>query len=153
MGNATTMPGCDKMTSQCALMANASLISENGEYRMTMQGDGNLVLYNSNDEPLWASGTNGDYGAHCVFQEDGHFLVYRCDEDGRVSSNPDDCIWKTDIFGDPADFHHGWVCMQNDGNFVQTTGMAPHSGAPAPMVANKVPPLVGSTAARRLRST
>merc|ERR1711924_212180 len=114
-----SMPHADKMTTQTALMADGCLKSENGDYKMIMQGDGNLVLYNNDDEPLWASGTNGDYGAHCIFQEDGHFLIYRCDEDGRVSTNPDDCIWKTDIYGDPSDFHHGWVCMQNDGNFVQ----------------------------------
>merc|ERR1719352_1912357 len=76
------------MTSQCALMQDGSLESENGEYRMCMQGDGNLVLY-------------------------------RCGEDGRVSTDPDDCVWKTDIYGDEGTFHGGWCCMQNDGNFVQ----------------------------------
>jgi hypothetical protein len=99
-------------------MQDGSLESENGEYRFTMQGDGNLVLYRGGD-PLWASGTDGEYGAHCVFQKDGHFLVYRCGEDGRVSTDPDDCVWKTDIFGDEGTFHGGWCCMQNDGNFVQ----------------------------------
>merc|ERR1711985_28177 len=58
-------------------------------------------------------------GSLGVFQKDGHFLVYRCDEDGRVSTNPDDCVWKTDIYGDEGTFHGGWCCMQNDGNFVQ----------------------------------
>merc|ERR1711924_49541 len=121
MGTATpaNMPGSSRLTTSMALMANGSLYSESGEYRMTMQGDGNLVLYNSNDEPLWASGTNGDYGAHCILQKDGHFLIYTLDEDGRCSCNPDDCIWKTDIYGDEHDFKHGWVEMQDDGNFVQ----------------------------------
>lgn len=114
------MPHADKMTSACALMADGTLKSENGEYRMTMQGDGNLVLYKG-DDPLWASGTNGENGAHCVFQKDGHFLIYRLNEHGQVSTNPDDCIWKTGICGDPCEYHGGWVCMQDDGNFVQYT--------------------------------
>jgi len=114
------MPHADKMTSACALMADGTIKSENGEYRMTMQGDGNLVLYRG-DEPLWATGTNGEHGAHCVFQKDGHFLIYRLNEFGQVSTDPDDCIWKTDIYGDPEEFHGGWVEMQNDGNFVQYT--------------------------------
>merc|ERR1712216_320476 len=112
MGPSANMTGSDKMTSQCALMQDGSLESENGEYRFTMQGDDNLVLYRGGD-PLWAS------GAHCVFQKDGHFLVYRCGEDGRVSTDPSDCVWKTDIYGDEGTFHGGWCCMQNDGNFVQ----------------------------------
>merc|ERR1712224_51226 len=128
----------------CALMQDGSLESENGEYRLTMQGDGNLVLYRGGD-PLWASGTDGEYGAHCVFQKDGHFLVYRCDPDGRVSTNPDDCVWKTDIYGDEGTFHGGWCCMQNDGNFVQYD----RSGRPlwslAPTVASRATAPAAST--------
>ena len=53
-----------------------SLVSPNGTYRMTMQGDGNLVLYRGS-HPLWASGTDGrGPGCHAVLHEDNLFAVY-----------------------------------------------------------------------------
>merc|ERR1711998_251166 len=113
------MPGSDKMTSQMALMADGYLISPNGEFKMLMQGDGNLVLYNADMQPLWATGTNGEYGTHCIFQKDGHFVLYKLTPEGNVSTDPADCVFHTDIFGDPETFHGGWCQMQDDGNFVQ----------------------------------
>merc|ERR1712100_927417 len=144
MGSAN-MPGSDKMTSQCALMQDGSLESENGEYRLTMQGDGNLVLYNSGGEPLWASGTDGEYGAHCVFQKDGHFLVYRCGEDGRVSTDPDDCVWKTDIYGDEAPSTVAGAACRTMATSSSMTARAVLCGALAPTVASRATAPAAST--------
>lgn len=42
-----------------------------------MQGDGNLVLYNTaNGAAVWNSGTYGNAGAYAVFQTDGNFVIY-----------------------------------------------------------------------------
>ena len=43
---------------------------------MTMQDDGNLVLYNRADKALWASGTYGKRVKNLILQHDGHFCMY-----------------------------------------------------------------------------
>jgi hypothetical protein len=43
---------------------------------LTMQGDGNLVLYSSTQAPLWASGTSGQSGAQLFVQDDCHAVIY-----------------------------------------------------------------------------
>ncbi len=44
----------------------------------SMQGDGNLVLYNKST-PLWNSKTQGNPGAWLAMQDDGNLVVYRSD--------------------------------------------------------------------------
>jgi hypothetical protein len=41
-----------------------------------MQDDGNFVLYNVSNQPLWASNTAGNPGAYLAVQEDGNVVVY-----------------------------------------------------------------------------
>ncbi|XP_020595050.1 mannose-specific lectin-like [Phalaenopsis equestris] len=49
-----------------------------------MQRDGNLVVYDSNNNPLWASNTNGEEGNYIlILQKDRNVVIY---------SNP---IWAT----------------------------------------------------------
>ena len=48
---------------------------QTGKSRLTMQTDGNLVLYDENGTPRWASNTVGR-GAFMVFQSDGNLVVY-----------------------------------------------------------------------------
>jgi pseudomonalisin len=85
-----------------------TLRSANGKFWLVMQPDGNLVLYNQAEEPLWASGTNGHPGATAVLQGDQHFVVY--DSSCKF-------LWSTNV-------HHKSsktvLCfLQDDGNFVQ----------------------------------
>jgi hypothetical protein len=47
-----------------------------GAARVTMQGDGNLVVYSYRGTPLWTSGTNGHNGAYLAVQTDGNAVVY-----------------------------------------------------------------------------
>ena len=42
-----------------------------------MQDDGNFVLYDQNNQPVWASGTSGNPGAHLAVQDDGNVVVYQ----------------------------------------------------------------------------
>lgn len=44
--------------------------------RLVMQEDGNLVLYKQDGSPLWASGTQGNTGASMYLQIDGNIVVY-----------------------------------------------------------------------------
>jgi hypothetical protein len=54
-----------------------------------MQGDGNLVMYNAADRPVWASNTAGHYDAFLVVQNDGNVVIY---DGGRP-------IWATGTAG------------------------------------------------------
>ncbi|MBD2770162.1 hypothetical protein IC235_19925 [Hymenobacter sp. BT664] len=59
------------------LTANQFLQSANGQYRLIMQGDGNLVIYRLADfSARWSSRTAGNPGAFCTMQSDGNFVVY-----------------------------------------------------------------------------
>ncbi|WP_052488959.1 hypothetical protein [Streptomyces sp. 150FB] len=54
--------------------------------RLTMQGDGNLVVYNEKNNPTWATMTFGqNYSAW--FQEDGNLVVYTPDHRAVWASN------------------------------------------------------------------
>jgi GH18 family chitinase len=46
-----------------------------GKSRLTLQGDGNIVLYNSDGAP-WASNSVGSGGRYAVMQPDGNFVLY-----------------------------------------------------------------------------
>ena len=65
------------------LTAEQSFTSPNGRYRLTMQGDGNLVEYDG-ASVVWASGTSGS-GARVVMQDDGNLVVY---DGGNTHSGP-----------------------------------------------------------------
>jgi hypothetical protein len=56
------------------LTANQSITSPNHTYRLTMQGDGNLVEYDG-ATVVWASSTN-TAGSTAVMQGDGNLVVY-----------------------------------------------------------------------------
>ncbi|OFW14125.1 MAG: hypothetical protein A3F70_01345 [Acidobacteria bacterium RIFCSPLOWO2_12_FULL_67_14] len=44
---------------------------------LTVQPDGNLVLYNAQSRDMWSSGTSGDANAYLVVQNDGNVVLYR----------------------------------------------------------------------------
>ncbi|AKJ31929.1 lectin [Caldimonas brevitalea] len=43
---------------------------------LIMQGDGNLVLYDSGGAPIWSSGTWGNPGAWLAVQNDCNLVIY-----------------------------------------------------------------------------
>lgn len=47
--------------------------------RMVMQGDGNLVVYNEKNKPIWASMTFGS-NHRAIFQEDGNLVIHNGDD-------------------------------------------------------------------------
>jgi hypothetical protein len=61
--------------------------------KLTMQTDGNLVLYASDGTPLWNTQTDGNPGAHLVLQTDGNAVVYS-------SSNA--ALWATSFYSSSA---------------------------------------------------
>ncbi len=52
-----------------------SLTSANGQYRLVMQGDGNLVEYGIGNVVLWASNTANKPGAVAVARMDGYLVL------------------------------------------------------------------------------
>lgn len=59
-------------------------------FRLVMQNDGDLVLYDEIETPLWSSKTDydGDGGEYAICQDDGNFAVY---------ATNDTLLWSTKI--------------------------------------------------------
>lgn len=74
-----------------------------GNYRVVLQGDGNLVLYKKGD-PRWASHTVGSGANRLVLQGDGNLVLYR-------NGKP---VWASHTVGSGANR----LVMQGDGNLV-----------------------------------
>ena len=58
-----------------SLRKGQSIYSPNGDYHLTFQSDGNLVLYDKNKRAIFNTGTQGK-GTTCSLQEDGNLVVY-----------------------------------------------------------------------------
>ena len=58
------------------LYPGKSLVSTNLWYQLLMQRDGNLVVYNKSNTPVWSTQTQGQ-PSFAVFQPDGNFVLYR----------------------------------------------------------------------------
>ena len=72
----TAPSGGDRLTPGQSLRYRESLESANGTYRLSMQSDGNLVLYNGN-RAIYQSGTRDSSGsAKLSFQGDGNLVIY-----------------------------------------------------------------------------
>ncbi|MBB4922720.1 RHS repeat-associated core domain-containing protein [Kitasatospora kifunensis] len=64
----------------------------------TMQPDGNFVVYDTNHNALWASGTNGNAGAYLVLQDDSNLVLY--------SSGVKRALWNSNTYN-TADANSG----------------------------------------------
>lgn len=97
-GEATLAPGQVLKTGQMLQSSN------NGQYRLIMQRDGNLVLYAAARQALWASRTSGGIDRRLVMQGDGNLVIYGA---GRA-------LWASATAGHPgAD-----VTLHDDGNLL-----------------------------------
>ena len=73
--------------------------------RYTMQGDGNLVVYDTNNVPLWASNTGGNPGAQLVMTN-GNLVIY--------SPPKPMALWSSGTSNNPGAYY----AFQSDGNLV-----------------------------------
>lgn len=58
------------------LELNESLVSDNRKYKLVLQEDGNLVLYQGLNEPIWTSNTANKPVKRCIMQDDGNLVLY-----------------------------------------------------------------------------
>jgi hypothetical protein len=86
------------------LEAGGQLLSESHAYRLAMQSDGDLVMFNG-DQALWSSGTAGYPGAKAVMEGDGNLVVYDAGGTAR---------WFSDTAGHPG----SRLIVHDDGNLV-----------------------------------
>jgi hypothetical protein len=89
-----------------SLRVGDTLITKNGEFRLTLQTDGNLVLYwIPQNTPTWASViTCHKRVTHAIMQTDGNFVIY----DGNAP------LWATNTSNQPG----ASLVLQDDGNLV-----------------------------------
>ena len=92
------------------LAPGETINSCDGRYALTLQGDGNLVLYHGANA-LWSSGTAGSDSRRAVMQGDGNFVVY-----GASAAR-----WSTGTDGNPG----ASLAIQDDGNVVVYAGATP----------------------------
>ena len=97
----------DKVRSHRTIPENSFLESKDGRFKMVVQGDGNLVIYQQ-DKSIWASNTAGEGSPEfeLAIQNDGNVVLY-----GRNGS-----IWATNT--NSAGSGPYTLVMQNDGNLV-----------------------------------
>jgi peptidoglycan hydrolase-like protein with peptidoglycan-binding domain len=93
------------------LLPGQRIQSPNRQFRLEFQKDGNLVLYNPQNAPLWTSNTQRR-GAKAMMQTDGNFVIY--DRTNRPS-------FATNTAGRPG----AYLAIQNDANLVVYLGKSP----------------------------
>jgi len=111
---ATPRPPSDNMGVGSELRPGQSRVSENGSYRLTLQTDGDLVLYlvhpDKSVDVMWAPVKDRDApGKVAAMQGDGNFVLY--DADPPVLSA---AIWASHTDSFPG----ATLIVQNDGNVV-----------------------------------
>lgn len=79
-------PPAGTLTAGHRLTPDHRIESPNGNFHLDQQNDGNLVLYDKTDKPLWQSDTDKNPNAVAELQEDGN-LVVRAGGSALWSSN------------------------------------------------------------------
>jgi hypothetical protein len=114
-GKADNFEGFNIYTNQtyipdtCVGTCKDYLINSNKTLSLNTQQDGNLVIYNSQGQPVWSSGSEGRGNPpyFSTMQSDGNFVIY------GANNNP---IWSTGTSGVGVPPFR--AIIQPDGNFV-----------------------------------
>ncbi|MFB9964046.1 hypothetical protein [Sinosporangium siamense] len=94
----------DKLTSGEILKPSESVKSDNGQYKLIQQNEGNLVLYGPGNKALWATPTSGE-PTYATMQREGNLVIY------SAANRP---LWSTNTAGNPG----AYLTVHNDGNLV-----------------------------------
>ena len=99
-------PGSDTLVTGQGFIPGQSIKSSDGRFTLILQGDGNLVLYGPQNQPLWASNTAGHTDVwDVIMQGDGNFVVY---DSHKVA------LWASGTAGHAS----AYLVVQDDGNVV-----------------------------------
>lgn len=102
---ASGVSNADQLCAPDSMALDQYLQSPNGQYKLLMQDDGNLVIY-GNGKATWASNTVGAGGSSLNMQGDGNLVIYT--SGGKA-------VWST---GTSGTGNGNRLVMQNDGNLV-----------------------------------
>ena len=102
-------PGSDRLSAGAGLTAGQSLHSPSWAFQVTVQADGNVVVYRGGSA-RWSTGTYGHPGARLALQSDGNLVVY----DTRGVA-----LWNSGTYGSG---NADQLAMQDDGNLVLYAG-------------------------------
>jgi len=100
--SASLTPATNLLRASSVLGPDQSLVSRDGDYRLTMGRDGNLVLF-EHGKATWESGTQGHIDAFAELQRDGNFVIFA----GR------EVLWQTTTTG-----LDNYLVVEDDGNVV-----------------------------------
>lgn len=95
----------DTLTANQLIAKGSSLTSRNGTYRLMFQTDGNLVIYNRQNQAIWSPNIANKGGIKVILQGDGNFVIYNAQNKA---------LYNTGSQGNPG----AKLVMQNDGNVV-----------------------------------
>jgi len=109
-----------RMSDNPILTVNQSIYSPDKMVRLTLQGDGNLVIYHKNadgtETALWSSNTPGKPAAAVYFQRDANLVIYNSSQQS---------LWGSNRYRFGSGFqnvgtspNYPFYCLQNDGNLV-----------------------------------
>lgn len=99
-GNRTNVTASNQVVT---IAAGSNLSSVDGRFHLTMQTDGNFVLYGPSGV-LWQAATTGSTAEVAIFQTDGNLVLYSATAGG---------VWATNTNSYCAN-----LVVQNDGNVV-----------------------------------
>jgi hypothetical protein len=98
------------MTSKTILKAEQvfdksnEIVSINGRFKLNLQADGNLVVYDTDTaSTIWTGRTEQSDASFLEMQQDGNLVLYSSDGSPR---------WASDTFGKCS---HPYLTLQNDG--------------------------------------
>lgn len=91
------------------MVAGQSLYSDNGEYYLTVQFDGNVVMYRKSDMAVrWNAKTQNSIN-YAIMQDDGNFVVYDWNNLAK---------WNSGTVGYP----NSYLAVHDDGNLIIYNG-------------------------------
>jgi hypothetical protein len=70
------LPAGNGQVRECISTSQSGYIADNGWYKLAWQSDGNLVIYDHDGKPKWASGTNSSNTTSLCWQGDGNLVIY-----------------------------------------------------------------------------
>ena len=89
-GTTTLQHMTDRLNTGQSLQISETLGSPDGRFSLILQPDGNLVLYDQDGQPAWASGTDGREVSSATMQDDGNLVL---------NSPNGDPVWASDTYG------------------------------------------------------